>query len=246
MARIIRGANQTLYVWKNMALTKSRIFLFVVLLVMATLLFVSNIFPYATIGIIMIPLSYTLGVYSYRKYLIWAGGSVGERQVAEELSKLDDSYTVISGVVIPPNRGDTDHIVFGRNGIFVIESKNVGGEVSCEGDEWDRRKTGRMGGVYELRIGSPSRQVKRNAKVLKDFLLSSKDTIFKEKEAPHIWVNSIVVFTNRDVKLSLRKPTVEVLKPHELLDYITEVKPDVAYSKPEIERMASLVMRHSG
>jgi len=50
------------------------------------------------------------------------------------LSGLPDSFSLISGVVIPPNRGDTDHIVLGPTGIFVIEDKHYGGEIKCDGD----------------------------------------------------------------------------------------------------------------
>jgi len=244
MAKILEGRRQTLYVWRNLQLTKTRLFLFLVLLMLAFMLFVLNIFPFATVGIIMIPISYVLGVYSYKSYLTWIGGSVGEKAVLEHLKRLDDSFIVISGVVVPPNRGDTDHIVLGGNGIFVIETKNVGGEIYCDGDEWDRRKTGRRGGVYKLKIGNPSNQVKRNAKVLKDFLLTHQKAIF-QKKAPHLWVNGVLVFTNKDTLVEVKNQTVEVVKPDALVEYIRGVKSEATYSGSEVERMAEVIMKYS-
>ena len=72
-------------------------------------------------------------------------GSQSSHLVTEALRNLPDSYSLISGVVIPPNRGDTDHIVLGPNGIFVIEDKHYAGEIKCKGDEWKRHKIGRKG-----------------------------------------------------------------------------------------------------
>jgi len=52
-----------LYVWRNIQLTKSRLFLFLMLFILSVMLFVMNQFPYATVGVILIPWRY--GSYSY-------------------------------------------------------------------------------------------------------------------------------------------------------------------------------------
>ncbi|MFH1404127.1 MAG: nuclease-related domain-containing protein [Candidatus Altiarchaeota archaeon] len=227
-----------------MHLNRSRILLFFTLLALAFLLFIMNVFPYASIGLILIPLSYALGIFAYKNYMLWLGGLQGEEEVRSALSMLDDTYAVVSEVVIPPNHGDTDHIVIGRNGIFVIETKNYGGEITCDGDEWSRRKIGRGGSEYSLAIGSPSNQVKRNAKVLKDFILQHQKEIFGRK-APHIWVHGILVFTNKDAALNLKNQTVTIIRPVGLAEHIVKTKSESAFTSKHVDRMGDILAGHS-
>lgn len=233
-----------LYIWRNIHLIKGRLFLFLMLFILSVMLFVMNQFPYATVGIILIPLAYILGIYTYRKYLLWGSGVLGEDMVTKELEKLDDSYYLINGVVVPPNRGDTDHIVIGPNGIFVIESKNYGGDIECDGDSWVRYKIGKRGGRYELWIGSPSNQVKRNAKVLKDFILEHGNEIF-DREIPHIWVHGILVFTNENVSVSIKNQTVDILRIEELSDYIENKTPELELREEEVRKIGRVIMKYS-
>lgn len=235
----------SIYVWRNIQLNKSRIILFTSLFILALMLFTLNQYPYASVGLVMLPLAYMLGAYSYSKYSTWSSGLDGENQLLAELDGLGDEYYLISGVVIPPNRGDTDYIVLGPNGLFVIESKSISGEISCRRDDWSRRKIGRGGKPYELVIGSPSNQVKRNAKVLKDFILEHQDEIFLERNAPHIWIHSAVVFTRDDTKLYLEEPTVDVLRPNEMVDYIVNQESESTFTDKELENMGEYIVRHS-
>ncbi|MFC2162401.1 nuclease-related domain-containing protein [Candidatus Altiarchaeota archaeon] len=244
MVRILKRRDPPLYVWRNMHLNKSRAILFFTLLVLAFLLFVMDRFPFASMGLILIPISYFLGVYAYKNYLLWMGGMEGEWLVNRVLEGLDDSFILLNNIVVPPNRGDTDHIVFGPSGIFVIESKHYGGVIECEGDEWSRYKVGRAGGVYGLSIGSPSNQAKRNAKVLKDLLLSHQYEAFP-KGAPHLWVNAILVFTNSNVKLNLRDERVPVVSADDLVGYISSFDSERRFTASEVDLMGDLVLKHS-
>jgi hypothetical protein len=241
--RVLKGGSQTLYVWRNLQLIRGRIVLFISLLVFAFLLFALNVFPYASMGLIMVPIAYVLGVYSYSSFRTWQGGSLGEKLVTKSLSGLDDSYVLLNGLVVPPNRGDTDHIVIGPNGFFVIESKNYNGRISCDGDEWEKRKMIR-GELQSLKIGSPSNQVKRNAKVLKDFILSHQEDVFLGA-APHIWVSGILVFTNPDAELELNRPTVDVVELDELCDHIRAVKTESPLSAENIAAAAKALIRYA-
>jgi hypothetical protein len=242
--RILRRGQQTLYVWRNMHLVKSRFMLFALLLALAFLLFIINEFPYASVGLLMIPIAYLLGIYSYKSYLTWRGGSLGEELVIRELEGLSDSYILLNGLIVPPNRGDTDHIIVGPNGIFVVESKNYGGRISCDGDVWRKIKVGRGGGVYNLKIGSPSNQVKRNAKVLKDFLLHHQDEIFKGG-APHLWVHGILVFTNPDAEIELRNPTIDVVDLDSLSNHVKSVDSNLDLTPQQVDSLGSVLLRHT-
>ena len=236
MKRVI-GGRQTIFVWRNIQLVRGRVFLFTLLFLSAVLLFALNEYLFATLGLLMIPLAYVLGIYSYRTYLIWNSGLEGERAVNRELDRLPDTYSGQSGVVLQSNRGDIDHVVVGPNGIFVIESKNYGGNISCDGDQW--RKTRRITNEksIESTIGSPSRQVKRNAKVLKDFLLERQYEAFGGP-APHLWLHAILVFTNPRATLELKDPTVDVVQLSDLVDAILSAKSPYCLT-PETVRLIS-------
>ena len=183
--KILKQKKQKLYVWKNMHLNLSRLIIFLILFVLCVVLFAIGQHLYNIIGLILIPVIYVLGIFTYKKYAAWFMGDEGEKVVVDALTPLGDNYYLISGIVLPGSRGDIDHIVIGSNGIFVIEAKNYSGEISCIGDEWKRQKTGRGGTAYDIGIGSPSNQAKRNAKMLKDLLIKHKKEIFKTIPTSH-------------------------------------------------------------
>ena len=240
--RTVKPRRASTYVWKLMHLNRSRMVIFLTLFVLAVMLFIINVRPYASLGLVMLPVSYLLGLYAYRNYILWSSGREGELTVLDELNKLGDEYVVIRNAVIPPNRGDTDYIVVGPNGVFIVETKNTGGIVQCDGDVWTRHKVGRRGKPYRLEIGNPSRQAKRSAKSLKDFILSRRSDVFKG-ETPHLWVCSILVFTNRDVRLNLRKPTVEVVEVGKLNEFILRQK-SMRLSKASVDGIAHALARY--
>ena len=250
--RILREKKLSKYLWRNIHLRISWILIFIILLILGFTVYILGLklltasgfrSPYTIIAITLIPISYVLGIFTYKQYSIWVSGGKGENMVTETLKNLNDNYYLINGVVVPPNRGDTDHIVLGKNGIFVIETKNVSGEVICDGDEWSRRKIGRGGTPYYIKIGNPGNQVKRNAKMLKDLLIKNKKEIFK-RYSPHLWVHGIVVFTNPSCELKIKNKTVEVLTPDELCEFIKGTKSDDVLTNDELERMGDVILEY--
>jgi hypothetical protein len=94
----------------------------------------------------------------------------------------------------------------------------------------------------ESRIGSPSNQAKRNAKVLKDYILESKKLIFHRK-TPHIWINAILVFTNPRCTVEFKKPTVDIVELNGLSEHIKNFKTGFKLSKAEIDAISYLLYR---
>ncbi len=144
-----------------------------------------------------------LGAFYYflRKYRIYGGGWEGEKRVIKLLSsKLSDDYILLNDLYLRGGGGDIDHVVLGPNGIFVLETKNWNGNISCNGDLWQR--TGKQNFK-----GSPSRQVKRNAATIKNIIDSSQ--AFRPLG---IYVEGIVVFTNKHATLHMNNPTVAIVK----------------------------------
>jgi len=237
--KVVKAGRRSVYVWNFIQLNRSRMVIFLTLFFITVMLFAINIKPYSSFGLAMIPLSYVMGLYAYRSYALWRSGPEGERLVSDELKKLDDSYILVKNAIIPPSKGDIDYILVGPTGIFVIETKNVGGIVSCNGDVWSRHKVGSHGKPYKLEIGSPSNQAKRSAKNLKDFILKHGSKIFGRK-VPHIWVYGIIVFTNNSVRLNLKNPTVEVLSVEELNGFVLS-RSDIDISGNAVENIADAI-----
>jgi len=152
-------------------------------------------------------------LFFFEKYATWGSGAAGEEKVAECLNHLDDRYYVFHDLVLPEMvKENIDHVVLGPNGIFAVETKNHKGYITCQGDWWIQRKIGRRGTPYLGKIGSPSKQVKRKAVLLRKFIQSRFRT--------NLYIKGIVVFANGEAKLKIMNPTVAVLRPEELCNFI--------------------------
>ena len=58
----------------------------------------------------------------------WAKGSVGERKLAEALAGLPD-VIVLHDRKVPGTRGNIDHLVIARAGLFVVDAKHYDGKL---------------------------------------------------------------------------------------------------------------------
>ncbi len=147
--------------------------------------------------------------YHQQKYQVYRGGSIGEKNVTKTLAgNLNDDYTLMNGAYLKGGGGDIDHIVLGPTGVFVLETKNWSGRILCNGDDW--RRPGKHS------VGSPSLQVKHNTQKVKHVIDASGDL-----RGLGVWVEGIVVFTNKHASLSISNPTVTVLKLQQLPNHIT-------------------------
>lgn len=169
---------------------------------------------------------------------IWRAGLKGQKKVEEVLSSLDDSYILMNNISLPLKSCDIDHLLIGPNGIFLIETKNYKGEISCTGDIWEYQKIGKMGGVYKGYISNPSKQLKRNVWELKSFLDKKTKRLFGENNFPY-WIQGIVVFTNEETVLNVKDETVTILKVDDLLNYIKSFKKN-KLSISDIEKILPL------
>ncbi|HMK95106.1 MAG TPA: nuclease-related domain-containing protein [Candidatus Limnocylindrales bacterium] len=162
--------------------------------------------------------------YYLRKYRIYRGGWAGEEQVTNLLSRtLSDDYLLLNGLYLRDGGGDIDHIVLGPNGVFVLETKNWSGTITCNGDEWQR------GGRHSFR-NSPSLQLKRNVAKIKHIIDSSRSL-----SSLGVRVEGILVFTNNHATLQLKDPTVVILKLAKLPNYITTQRNPSDLSSQQVE-----------
>ena len=189
--------------------------------------------------------SFLIALFFFRRYSGYKQGYEGESKVSKILSSiLSDEYCLINDVMVSDGHGNVDHVVLGPNGIFMIETKNYGGKIACYGDEWTRqytsKKPGRFDRFIHFELGSPSKQVKRNSMRIKGLIESSET--FKSRR---IWVQGIVVFANQNADLSVKNPTVPILKIGELPSFIATSKSNVRFSAQEIESIGKKILRHT-
>jgi hypothetical protein len=168
------------------------------------------------------------GFYFYlRQYRIYSGGLKGEQQVAQTLkANLNDDYCLINDAHFGGDYGDIDHILLGPNGVFVIETKNWRGKVTCNGDEWQRPNG--------HNTGSPSVQAKKNAAAVKRAFDSGN---FRQS------VQAVVVFTNKRVDLQVKNPGVPVVRLPQLVGFVRSVNGVRGYSREQVELMGKQLIK---
>jgi hypothetical protein len=173
------------------------------------------------------------GYYYGHRYRIYHAGMEGEKRVDKLLnSALDDHYYLIDNLSLHKG-GDVDHIVLGPNGVFVIETKNWSGTITCNGDDWRRQDQHKF-------KESPSRQVKKNANKIKQIMNSSPNL-----RNHGIWVQGLVVFTNNNANLSLSRPTTPVLRLSELASYINSYKNYNPYTSQQMEQIGKEITKQA-
>ncbi len=145
--------------------------------------------------------------YYQRKYNVYKGGRQGEKAVIKTLTNsLSDEYYLINGVYLSGG-GDVDHIVLGPSGVYVLETKNWSGTIVCNGDQWQRPgKTVKS---------SPSLQVRHNTQKVKGILATM--SAFR---GLNVWVDGIIVFTNKHADLHINNSTVTILRLPQLSGHI--------------------------
>lgn len=132
-----------------------------------------------------------------------------ELKVREELNNLDKSkYYVMHDITLPTSEGTTqiDHIVFGQNGIFVIETKGHKGWIF--GSEKDKNWTQALPGGKKFKFYNPIIQNENHIK-----------NIVKIIATPLWAIRSIIVFSSPEADIKTNLPN-HVIKIHELIDYL--------------------------
>jgi hypothetical protein len=184
------------------------------------------------LGIILLFVPIIAFYYYLRRYHLYSGGLLGEKNVIKTLEKnLGDEYYLINDLYPHTGGGDIDHIVLGPNGIFVLETKNWSGGIVCHGDQWQRTKRRDF-------QSSPSRQVRRNVAKIRQTIDNTT-----ELRNLNVWVEGIVVFTSNHANLTLHNPTATVLKLSQLTDYIKSFKGNNQFSREQLEIIGKEIIK---
>jgi len=166
-------------------------------------------------------------------YQHWKSGLNGERKVADNISnKLGNEHALFNDVMLKDgqHRGNIDHIIVGPRGIFALETKNIQGAVTVNGDDWK--------GVRN----SPSLQAKNNARRIYNFLNNSK---VLDKPIPY--VEPIVVLSSKRTQLTIeREPhrckiiQIKDQADNSLYEYIMQ-HGNIIFSTEEIETIVQFL-----
>jgi len=136
-------------------------------------------------------------------------GAVGEARVNSSLRlNLDDTeYHILTNLTLPARGGTTqiDHIVLSRNGVFIIETKNMSGWIF--GDASHARWT-QVLYRHKSQFQNPLRQNYKHVKVVQDLLGIETQQL-----------HNVVVFAG-SAEPRTDMPANVLWDTHELLDYI--------------------------
>ncbi len=160
-------------------------------------------------------LSFSLGIFSFilpAAFVIFGGaggfmiektksikaGFKGEEAVADIIADFPDEYVGFLNTTISfrDKICETDLIVVGPTGVFVIENKNLNGEIVGNYDEkyWTQHKVGRGGTPYSRKFYSPVKQVGTHVYALAGLLKS---------RGAGVYVEGLVYMSNPDTDVTL-------------------------------------------
>lgn len=178
-----------------------------------------------------------LALYGYGGSLSWNKGIMGETIVAEYLNTLPEEYIIFNDVKFPGSRGNLDHVVVSRNGIFVVETKNIDGFFLVNDREWLYKKDIHSKRTFKRSASQPGRQVMANVTDLRKYLYS------KGVDVNEFWINPIVALVNDNFAIKKPPKNYEILKPSSIpeviLNKINHVESSVA------NEIVSLLEPHS-
>lgn len=140
-----------------------------------------------------------------KEYSIIASGLEGEQSAIRMFEKLPSDYTVINDleIEVEGKKSQIDSVVISPNGVFIIETKNVKGEVVGNADEQNIRinKIGQKGGEYSSTMYNPIKQVNTHVYRLSKLLKNNN---------LNVWVQGIVYFSNPQTQVYLNSEITPV------------------------------------
>ena len=154
----------------------------------------------------------------------------GERDVAEVLKKIR-GYKLLNDILIRNQDKTTqiDHVLIGKKGIFVIETKDFSGTI--KGEEYSKEWTQIIKG-YSNEFYNPIRQNYGHIKALEN--LTKRRNIFI----------STIVFTNKSNIEELDTETA-VIQLKDLKRFIKKYPSNININKEEIECIYNLIKKNN-
>jgi len=168
-----------------------------------------------------------VGIYNANR---WVREPRADQTLVKILKGFDDRYRLYNYVLRPP------HVLLVPFGLCVINPKNQGGKVRCQGEKW-RHETGwkrilRLFGQEGL--GNPTKEVRAEVEKLRRFLAQR----LPDEEAP---IEGVVVFTNPQVDLEIENPAVPVLDGKQFKSLLRNLSKERPIPGSQRKRLAEIL-----
>ena len=178
-----------------------------------------------------------LASYYIKRGIIFGFGAKGENLGLIQALNLPEGYHVFTNVTISYQNysQETDLIIVGMKGVYIIEIKNHNGKIVGDGEaaEWVQHKVGRGGGRYSKKMNNPVKQVKGQVYKLSKFL---------KQQGINVWVEGVILFTNDGVNVSVSNSTIPILFPaRRLSHYILTCKNRQYLNKTLINKVVEMI-----
>lgn len=145
-------------------------------------------------------------------------GAAGEDRALAVLSQLPSDYTLFNQIQLPDPKSttgyrETDFVVVGPNGVFIIENKDFRGRIvgDASSGQWEQHKTGRGGTAYVTHGRNPIRQVQGYVSIL--------SSIFQVRGVK-AWITPIVSLSRDNSMDGINSNRVKVVQGTDLCDAV--------------------------
>jgi len=178
-----------------------------------------------------------LASYYIKRGIIFRSGAKGENLGLSQALNLPEGYHVFTNVTISYHNysQETDLIIVGTKGVYIVEVKNHNGTIigDAEAPQWVQHKIGRGGGRYSKKISNPVKQVKGQVYKLSKFL---------KEQGINVWVEGVILFTNREVTVNVQHSNIPILFPAKRLShYILTCKNRQYLNKALISKVVEMI-----
>jgi hypothetical protein len=181
--------------------------------------------------LILLALGFVSAIIS--SYLVnnWVREPRADQILTQLLQKFGNDYLLFHYTSPVP------HALVAPDGLYTVLVKNQNGEITIEGQrvsrKFDWRRLFRFFGDEGL--GSPISEAQSQANKLKKFLAKT----LTAEEIPEI--KPVVLFTNKNVKLSVSNPAVPVMQTNELKSFLRDQAKKRTISPEQRQKLTDLL-----
>lgn len=158
---------------------------------------------------LVVILGFIMGSIGNRQMNRWTVEPRADQALSRALRKLDDRHHLYN-YLLP-----VEHLLLTPYGLFVLKVKRVDGHIRCIDDRWSRNFSlvRLLRGFAAEPLGNPTRGVRREVERLRGYLSS-------RLPGQEVEVEGVIVFTEPEVKLEVKRASLPVLPLKSLRPYL--------------------------
>lgn len=158
---------------------------------------------------LVVILGFIMGSIGNRQMNRWTVEPRADQALSRALRKLDDRHHLYN-YLLP-----VEHLLLTPYGLFVLKVKRTDGHIRCIDDRWSRNFSllRLLRGFAPEPLGNPTREVRREMERLRSYLSS-------RLPGQEVKVQGVIVFTEPEVKLEVKRASLPVLPLKSLRPYL--------------------------